>query len=640
MKQAKRCLALMLALTMLLMSSLTAVAANKGWHQVNEKDWVYLDENGDPVTDDWRQWIDGEWYYLGSDGFMVMDELIDWNSNRYYVGPNGRMAHDELVTYEKDGQTYYFTGDGSMASNKWIQFEEGYRYFNADGHMLKDAWHQEEDRRYYLGSDGIMFANKLTKPDANGDIFYLGEDGVMVTRSWIYLNNEVYYYFGKDGRAARNGWKEIGEGRYHFEDSGIMSAEAWVSDDGGMRYVDKMGEIVKDTVISKDSQLVYVNKEGYLEETFAGTVVKDGITYTFEDGKADISATEIATPSDAGKVEDMLGTLDQLNKSGADTLLRAEVADALSAGAREQKSQLNEELICELEEVLAAAYGISDSVVSGLVEASPANADSDTYMQVSATGLILASGYKYGDNIADYKLLVEQATPGTAERVTVDVKLMINNEEEELKAPVRLELTPPAVFADAYDTARYTYRVVHTHNGTDRTVSGKWNTDDDGKLQTVTFVADAFSEFALIASPKSSGTTPVYSNGGGYSRTVSAATGKWVRAADGVRWWYQYANGTYPAGGWAQLDWNGVKSWYYFDAEGYMVTGWVIDGDYRYYLHPESDGTQGYMYTGWHLIDGKYYYFRPESGGPQGSLFLNGTTPDGYVVDANGVRIQ
>ena len=40
------------------------------------------------------------------------------------------------------------------------------------------------------------------------------------------------------------------------------------------------------------------------------------------------------------------------------------------------------------------------------------------------------------------------------------------------------------------------------------------------------------------------------------------------------------------------------------------------------------------MMSGWILIDGNYYYF-----GNDGRLVVNGVTPDGYTVDANGARI-
>lgn len=62
------------------------------------------------------------------------------------------------------------------------------------------------------------------------------------------------------------------------------------------------------------------------------------------------------------------------------------------------------------------------------------------------------------------------------------------------------------------------------------------------------------------------------------------------------------------------------------------------------------------MLTGWHLVNGTWHYFDAngsmafgqwiETSGlwyyvdANGSLFVNGTTPDGYRVDANGVWIR
>lgn len=89
-------------------------------------------------------------------------------------------------------------------------------------------------------------------------------------------------------------------------------------------------------------------------------------------------------------------------------------------------------------------------------------------------------------------------------------------------------------------------------------------------------------------------------NGG---NTVSEG---WQKAADGIRWWWQNADGSYPASQWKDVS----GKWYYFDAEGYMLTGWIKVGGLDYCLAPD------------------------------GTLYVNCTTPDGYNVDANGVWIQ
>ena len=48
------------------------------------------------------------------------------------------------------------------------------------------------------------------------------------------------------------------------------------------------------------------------------------------------------------------------------------------------------------------------------------------------------------------------------------------------------------------------------------------------------------------------------------------------------------------------------------------------------------------MYTGWNQIDGLWYYFNTiaVNNGSLGSLVTNGTTPDGYKVDAAGAWVK
>ena len=176
--------------------------------------------------------------------------------------------------------------------------------------------------------------------------------------------------------------------------------------------------------------------------------------------------------------------------------------------------------------------------------------------------------------------------------------------------------------------------------------------EDGEKLKGYEYGADYyttkhFSPFVITFSeevpvlPGENTTTPSYGGGSrssGGSRQ-STASSQWIQNATG--WWFKNADGTWPANTWVQLTWNNTSNWYRFNAEGYMVTGWFTDADQnRYFLHNVSDGTQGHMYTGWHQIDGRWYYFRENAGGPMGSLVVNGVTPDGYQVDANGVWIQ
>ena len=75
--------------------------------------------------------------------------------------------------------------------------------------------------------------------------------------------------------------------------------------------------------------------------------------------------------------------------------------------------------------------------------------------------------------------------------------------------------------------------------------------------------------------------------------------------------------------------------WFYFDGNGEMVTGWILDGGRYYYCSPLSDGTQGRMVTGWFQIDGAWYYFNPNSDGTRGAMQVNKWIGNDYV-GANG----
>ena len=118
------------------------------------------------------------------------------------------------------------------------------------------------------------------------------------------------------------------------------------------------------------------------------------------------------------------------------------------------------------------------------------------------------------------------------------------------------------------------------------------------------------------------------------------ATG--LQEIDGTRY-YLNASGAMETG-WKLLD----NQYYYFTESGAMKTGWFKDKGLWYYLKPDDgvmatglldvDGTRYYlnasgaMETGWKHLNGNWYYFQVN-----GSLLRNGTTPDGYKVNQDGI---
>ncbi|RGY96933.1 hypothetical protein [Clostridium sp. AM58-1XD] len=125
-------------------------------------------------------------------------------------------------------------------------------------------------------------------------------------------------------------------------------------------------------------------------------------------------------------------------------------------------------------------------------------------------------------------------------------------------------------------------------------------------------------------------------NGSSNSNSNSGTPGTAGWKSNSTGWWYQNADGSYPANAWLFVD----NNWFHFDGNGYMQTGWITDGGNRFYLNPNSDGTKGRMVTGWWIINGKYYYFNPVSNGSRGALVTNTIIDGVYRVGADGAWIQ
>lgn len=98
--------------------------------------------------------------------------------------------------------------------------------------------------------------------------------------------------------------------------------------------------------------------------------------------------------------------------------------------------------------------------------------------------------------------------------------------------------------------------------------------------------------------------------------STSAIEASAVWKSDEKGYWWQESDGTYPKNEWKKIS----GSWYYFDGEGYRVTGLhEIDG-YKFFFHED-----GKMAVGWTRIDdGTWEYF---------ALYGSDTVPQGSWMD-------
>ena len=109
-------------------------------------------------------------------------------------------------------------------------------------------------------------------------------------------------------------------------------------------------------------------------------------------------------------------------------------------------------------------------------------------------------------------------------------------------------------------------------------------------------------------------------------RFDEAMAGEWVKDATG--WWYCYEDGTYPVSTSIQVRGETFR----FDARGYMVTGWVLDGG-RWFYHE----TSGAQVLGWANVNGTWYYLEP----PTGAMVTGWAYVDDawYYLSASGAMV-
>ena len=171
--------------------------------------------------------------------------------------------------------------------------------------------------------------------------------------------------------------------------------------------------------------------------------------------------------------------------------------------------------------------------------------------------------------------------------------------------------TGTAKWSQAYKAV--SYHVTLYENGKKRTSETvkRGNTIDfsgqmkEGKLYTFFVTAENSDgkKSKAVAGPGIVYTGTRFTSQDGGTPKDQAFSGAWIEEDKTGKWRYvMNARGTF----WCQDQWKEIGgSWYRFDADGYMVTGWYQSPDGTWYYLDES----GAMVTGERTIDGKTYRF-------------------------------
>ncbi len=149
----------------------------------------------------------------------------------------------------------------------------------------------------------------------------------------------------------------------------------------------------------------------------------------------------------------------------------------------------------------------------------------------------------------------------------------------------------------------YTFRI-RALSGDSDYADSKWSDYSDETYIDADFAALMDSGVPVDTTKSGPGMTGVQSTPQtGAQNTAQpgvVSQGKWEQNTIG--YWYRRPDGTWPAAEWMQDPADG--KWYYFNEQGYMLTGWIPWNGNYYYCLPS-----GAMVTGTQVIDGTVYNF-------------------------------
>ena len=241
-KQTKLVAVLSAAALLAIGASMTSFAA--GWTQ-EDGTWVYLDRDGDRVTEDWKK-SGANYYWLDEDGQMATDMLVeDTDKNdHYYVDANGVRVSNTWVSVDNEDEV---TVDGKDVDTLWYYMgSSGKAYKASTGNEFKNV--VINGKRYLFDGDGHMVSGWTAVEKSSGgfDTYYLGnENEGWAYTDWNYLeidedntdvfdvsgkeyDSEEWFFFQSNGKAHKNARKYLSGAYYAFDENGVMKSE-WVT---------------------------------------------------------------------------------------------------------------------------------------------------------------------------------------------------------------------------------------------------------------------------------------------------------------------------------------------------------------------------------------------------------------------------
>ena len=562
---------------------------------------------------------DGTKYYL-TDESGVINQAAGWKEYRfhwYYAKEGGALYTNELTII--GGKSYYFNYSGEMVVNSAQYVGDGLYYFDTNGELVDSVdsftgtkefhgliYLNKDGDRYYTGEYGGRYysGGVLQQSCIVEDKYYIDFNG-KIAKGWIKDGNTYYYGDPTTGVLAKNKWLQINgtwyyfnyftmatgycytvDGLYQFSESGAMIGKAkpdtWYRDS----YTNLWKYIQSDGTVFDGPKLV-VNGTTYYFAMLGkgGAMGFDGLAENcvWYDNETGIlywtNATGTGFDTKDGWKKSVDGELGYVENGKVVTGFKMIDGKGyyfwnngyLAKGVTNYKGKAyvideNGNLV-DYQEGWNTLGNESFYIKNGV-------ALMDTFVDgnfIGGNGLTY-TGIYYGSNsnnvaLVHGKLAKNQWIESNNSKCYVDEKgHMLRNQ-----------------WIDNHYVGRYGYMVKDTWIG-ERYV-------------------DANGEY------KPNGST---------SQETKA---EWKQLNG--KWWYQHKDGTCTKNDFETIS----GQTYYFDGNGYMVTGWKEINNKLYFFN-----ASGVMAK--NVWQGAYYL------GSDGVMLTNAFTPDGYYVGSDGAYVR
>ena len=205
-----------------------------------------------PAKNGWVYEYDKWAFYV--ENIRMTEQWLPDGDNWYYIDKTGYRV-TEAGLFHDGSDWYYLAEGGAQQYNVWYEDADVAHYFGDDGCMVTSSWIDYEGERYYVDEEGNPLRNDWL---IDGDEkFYFNPDGMLQTDCWM-AYEDMWYYLDSNGHILRNTWKD----NYYLTDDGAAAKDTWVEINGKRYYFDKNFRMVTNCWMDDGVGRCYLGKDG------------------------------------------------------------------------------------------------------------------------------------------------------------------------------------------------------------------------------------------------------------------------------------------------------------------------------------------------------------------------------------------